>query len=105
VYNTGLRAPTPGRVVDAEGKAVAGAQLDCRSASFESGANNDESVTRIANSCNWNWIRAVRTDANGEFACSWLDLPGMRYQAEFRLGDRKSDRFELQPKDGHTFKL
>ena len=88
-----------GRVVDGDGQPVVGARLSPQSASYLSG-DGDPVLSKIANSCNWNWISQTHTDENGEFACAWLDLPGIRYEVAFGLGDRKSKRFQLKPEDG-----
>jgi hypothetical protein len=93
-----------GRVVDAKGQPVADAQLNTLGSSFTQGAR-DPMLEKIAKSCNWNWISQTRSDENGEFSCSWLDLLGMTYDASFRLGSRTSARMRLAVEDDVTVVL
>ena len=83
-----------GRVVDEDGKPVAGARMDCYSSS-SSGAR--ETGPRIvANSLNWSWLDDPVTDENGEFVCPFLAHPSTRYKARFRAGSRRSEGFRVE---------
>ena len=82
-----------GRVVDEDGKPIAGAQMDCYSSSVSGG--RDAALQIVARHLNWTWLDSAVTDENGEFYCAYLAHPSMRYKARFRVGDRRSDGFRV----------
>lgn len=84
-----------GRAIDGDGKPVANAKLNCHSSTWHSGPNRDEILQEIANNLNWTWISDTKTDKDGNFACRFLDLPGMTYEARLQLGNRKSRDFAI----------
>ena len=95
-----------GRVVDAEGKPVAGASLQGTAASFSSVDGKDESLRCIASNLNWNWIARTTTDADGRFVCCFLDLPGMSFRGRFKQAKLQTPEFTLATGEGEqTFVL
>jgi len=87
-----------GTVIDADGKPIANAELDCHSSTFHSG-NDKSPLQPIASSLNWRWIDAVRTDAEGSFVCAFLDMPNTFYEARFKVGKRQSGDFRIVASD------
>lgn len=83
-----------GRAVDGDGKPVANANLYCHSSTWR-GNNRDETLEEIARSLNWAWISDTTTDKDGNFACRFLDLPGMTYEARLRAGKKQSRDFAV----------
>ena len=84
-----------GRAVDSDGKPIADASLDCHSSTWHSSNNDDPIQQRIAQSMNWQWIDRTKTDQDGNFACRFLDMPTMTYEARLRAGDKKSGDFKI----------
>lgn len=87
-----------GRVVDANGNPVANAALDCHSSSHRF-VREKQVLEPIASAMNYRWIDSVRTDADGNFHCAFIDMPHMTYTARFTFGDRKSGDFEIVASD------
>ena len=88
-----------GRVVDGDGKPIANVRLDCHSSTWHSGGNRDPILEAIAQNMNWNWISGTVTDKDGMFACAFLDLPGMGYEARVSHNRKKSPDFQIVPND------
>lgn len=83
-----------GKLVDANGKPVANAQLYCYST--VTGRNPNKGLAAIATCYNWDWISDVYTDENGDFYCAFLEMPGNTYEARFISGKRRSAAFHVQ---------
>ena len=83
-----------GKVVDEEGKPIAGAQMDCYSSS--SSGSRDSALLIVARHLNWSWLDSAVTDENGEFHCAYLAHPSTRYKARFRVGNLRSDGFRVE---------
>ncbi len=90
-----------GRVVDEEGKPVAGARLEMRSIEWRGGTTDqrDPGLTSICSRLTWNWIDSVRTDEDGAFVCPLLPLPGVIVEAQFKARDLASQEFVVDPTD------
>jgi len=71
-----------GKVVDEDGKPVAGARMDCYSSSS---SGFDSAVLIVARKLNWSWLDSAVTDEDGEFHCAYLAHPSMSYKARFRV--------------------
>ena len=83
-----------GKVVDAAGAPVSGAKMAIHSSSF--GGDRAAGLARIALRMNWRWINAVRSDANGEFRCVFLELPRQTYRARVHAEGLQSERFPVE---------
>lgn len=90
-----------GRVVDEEGKPVAGARLEMRSIEWRAGTTDqrDPGLSSICSHLAWNWIDSVRTDEDGAFVCPLLPLPGIIVEAQFKARDLASQEFVVDPTD------
>lgn len=85
-----------GKVVDGDGKPVAGARLSCHSSSWTSRGRQDAAIDAVAQTMNWSWISNTVSDAEGNFACTFLDLPNMTYKGRFKKAGKKSDSLKIQ---------
>jgi len=84
-----------GRAVDGAGKPIANAKLSCHSSTWHSGGDRDQVLENIASSLNWTWINNTTTDKDGNFACTFLDLPGMTYEGRLRANGNQSKSFSI----------
>ena len=89
-----------GKVVDADGKPVADARLSCHSSSWTSRGRQDPAIDAIAQTMNWSWISNTVSDAEGNFVCTFLDLPNMTYKGRFQVGNKKSESFKIVSGEG-----
>lgn len=87
-----------GRVVDSDGKPVAGLQLQGTSMSVQ-GMGNASSLETIAQAMCWTWIQRTRTAADGTFDFRMLTVPTMEMKARFQEGKRGTEEFRLVPGD------
>ncbi|MCK5940549.1 MAG: hypothetical protein KAI24_01165 [Planctomycetes bacterium] len=85
-----------GTVVDKDGAPIADARLECHSSTWRGRAGADQHLASIASNLNWHWIGSTRTDADGKFRCAFLDLPGVSYEARFRVGTAQSKDFPVE---------
>lgn len=83
-----------GKVVDGQGKPIAGAALDCDGMS-RSGQHR-QALGAVVEVLGWSWFRSVRTDSDGNFVCGLAPVPGMRHEGSFRVGQRASTRFAFE---------
>ncbi|MFK7738874.1 MAG: hypothetical protein AB8H80_01025 [Planctomycetota bacterium] len=89
---------TRGRVVDGDGKTLQGVTVNVRSSSQSSEGDRDPRLQAIASACNWGWLQNSGGAADGTFALTWLELPGMGYGVEFRKNGRTSETLWLDSK-------
>jgi protocatechuate 3,4-dioxygenase beta subunit len=90
-----------GKVVDAAGKPVAGAELAGITSAWLGPAHDDvdRRLLGIAQSDCWSRTQRVRTAADGSFSCSLLLLPGMGFKGTFRVAGKRSAEFTMKPDD------
>jgi hypothetical protein len=93
-----------GKVVDANGKAVPGAELNTVITAWGGPAHDDfdRRLIGIAQADGWARAKRVRTAADGTFSCSLLLLSEMGCSGTFRLGTRRSAEFVLKPDEPVT---
>ena len=84
-----------GRIVDADGQPIGGAKLSVKRSRRNSGGK-PTGLEVIANSRNSRWISRTRSDENGQFFCSYIDLPSHDYTVCFQTDQRSSQRFKLE---------
>lgn len=92
-----------GKVVDQEGRPVAGARMHGVSMSVMGMGGRQPELDALAQHLSWTWIQATRTGADGAFDCRLLSLPNMRFQGQFvdesAPGRRRSPAFTIAPGD------
>lgn len=88
-----------GRVIDSDGKPIANLQMNCHSSTWHNAGERNPILEAIAQNMNWSWIDGTKTDKDGMFACSYLELSGLTYEVRFRMGKKQSADFQVMPND------
>jgi len=95
-------APMPslrGKVVDADGKPVAGLRVQGVSMSLVGMGGAQPELANLAQQMCWSWIQRARTSADGTFDCRILTLPNMQLKGRFQDGQRQTEEFLIAPGD------
>lgn len=88
------------RVVDGEGKPVAGASFCTSGASWNSEGDPEERVVRAVGFTATNWcLQRLRTDADGRARLPFVAARGMRLDAQAIVADGQSEDFALVERD------